>query len=114
MRRASYTPKQSISYITRDEMTGMMRLQRTLQQVSPNFRLPICSELHRLVTYLRDKLVCVHVQKRDMNLVNKRIQYIRNTGIQHLLKSINTRGTYSVIWQCIPNVYSSHREKTSA
>ena len=27
---------------------GMMRLQRTLQQVSPNFRLPICSELHRL------------------------------------------------------------------
>ena len=47
-----------------------------------------------------------------MNLVNKRIQYIRNTGIQHLLKSINTRGTYSVIWQCVPNVYSSHREKT--
>ena len=37
--------------------------------------------------------------------------YIRNTGIQHLLKSINTRGTYSVIWQCVPNVYSSHREK---
>ena len=56
--------------------------------------------------------MCVHVQKRDKNLVNKRIQYIRNTGIQHLLKSINTRGTYSVIWQCIPNVYSSHREKT--
>ena len=65
-----------------------------------------------LVTYLRDKLVCVHVQKRDMNLVNKRIQYIRDTGIQHLLKLINTRGTYSVIWQCVPNGYSSHREKT--
>ena len=34
-----------------------------------------------------------------------------DTGIQHLLKTICTKGIYSTTGQCVPNVYSSNQEK---